>query len=715
MSTAAEHIEPTVYEIPAHRLSLFEEKFASLQKRASKLGCPIPSFELGELATKKRIEQDLDGELFVTFFEYYPVTVSGAAPSFSGWSFLAVVDYEAAAPMFRKTPAADAHEIPDRYRTLGPVCEHCRLDRNRKETFVVRHESGDVKQVGRRCIRDFLGHDSPENVAAMAMFETEVSEALGGGEEGEGLFSGPFTPDITSYLAWVVRSVRLWGWLSRRAALEEAGGQPSTASAASEAFEKYLKACREGRADRAAKPTDADKERAAAVLAWARTLGDGEDRRLSDYEHNLRAAATLSQVGPKHRGLVASAVAAYDREAARRRAVKQEHVGIVGERLRGVRVYVDRVFRFESSPFGAARVVMRDLDGHVFTWVTASIPDTGREYTMTATVKEHGEYKGTFQTVVSRAELLADDEPTKAERRTAEVLSQLLSDCMKDLERLGWSNGSTFSERRHEATSTVNLVELEALRSELHAIAGVIEPAVELSAHEERVFRLGCRSVQARLAAVDPNRKVRKLKPADKAIAHQLLESIRTAADADPAHWPDRPGLLFLTIAQHLADDIATLRALRAEMRAFVEESVFVPRGYSDNYWQAQFDKNKALALAALTAEIEAVPGANPAAAARIAKPLRRALSYVMGWPFEWAEAAAFEARIRAAEERSDVAALEALRSELSATISVMSPCARAAALGTVWSEDRIVTLRAEAISLLGTKVRGGATMSKAA
>lgn len=572
-TTTTETTAPTAYRIPAHRLSIFTTRFEALQRRAVKLGCEAPQAHVGELAVQKVTERDpFDGETYVTYLEYYPVTVTGTAPSYSGWTFLAVVDYEAAAPTFRKTPAADAFEVPVRYRETGPICEHCQVDRRRTETFILRHEDGRVVQVGRQCIRDFLGHHTPEHIAALAAFEAQVRDCLGCEADEMALGVGPFVPEVESFLSWVVWSINRWGWVSRKASSDF--GRRATASCAEEAFEKYLKACREGRGDRAAKPGDLEKARAAEVLGWARQIGDGETRTLSDYEHNLKTICSLGRVGSKHFGLVASAVPAFDREVARRKAVKSEHVGEVGERLRGVRVFVDRVIGLADSAYGTSIVVMRDLEGHAFKWFTTRVPDTGREYEMTATVKEHGEWQGTLQTIVTRAELHADDEPTKAERRQASALDSVLASaaqslCWKPIEWQGWK---AFTARRTEAAEACNLVELEALRAELYGVAGVVEPHHEPDGDEQRQRGVLLRAlVCARLVAHDPKRAAPKLKAAAKEEIRQVAASIHAAQEA-LCSWPmnDLLAHLFADVADAYATlgDLAALRALRDELRA---------------------------------------------------------------------------------------------------------------------------------------------------
>jgi hypothetical protein len=144
-------------------------------------------------------------------------------------------------------------ELPERFRTLGPVCEHCHLSRGRKETFIVRHEDGRMVQVGRQCLRDFLGHDSPDHLVALVCLETTLRASLDAEESGGMLLgAGSGEPSIIWYLAWVIWSIQRWGWLSRRKA--EGTLDMSTADRAAKACRDYAKAAREGRADRAKRP-----------------------------------------------------------------------------------------------------------------------------------------------------------------------------------------------------------------------------------------------------------------------------------------------------------------------------------------------------------------------------------------------------------------------------------------------------------------------------
>lgn len=657
---------PTVYKIPSHRLSVFTERFTALQRRARKLGCELPEAEVGEPieVTTTHTDPD-DGEVFVTCRMFYPVTVAGVAPRLGGWEFISVVDFETSPAVFRKLPSAGDADLPDRFRSLGPVCEHCNTSRRRSEAFILRHEDGRMVQVGRQCLRDFLGHDSPEHIASLATCEADF-HASAGGEEGGFLFGpGPFTPETVKYLAWVAWTIDRWGWLSRKNADIGLGRAPTSATAA-HAMEKYVDAVKGGRGDRTAKPTAREHERAAEILAWVRSLGE-DGRRLSDYEHNLKATCGLSHVGDKHFGLVASAVPAFDRAVAARRAIKQEYVGAVGERLRDVRVFVDRTYALDDDTYGRSIVTMRDLEGHIFKWVTNAVPDTGREYAMTATVKKHSIYRDDHQTVVTRAELQADDEPTPGEKSVAEYLGSVIYEVMRDLRRLGWEGEKPFHPRRHDALESTNIPELEAILLEMRGVALAIEPKDETLTEAD--CRLASRAIVSIIDRALKKGPAPKVKPADKARMEVLRSQIQQATNS-LTRWPFQGGLLyhFTTLATN-APDVATLLSLRADLLAYAPSI-----GLCNEHPERDAEVSKVLAevSALLTADVSVPQGANPAAAQRAHKRLTKALRCLTMAPFQWEGADAFRARADEALDRSDAVALAAMVDELDGVIHTL-------------------------------------------
>lgn len=85
------------------------------------------------------------------------------------------------------------------------------------------------------------------------------------------------------------------------------------------------------------------------------------------------------------------------------------HVGQVGEKIEAVVTYIHRA-SWESS-YGYNKTTFlhtfKDESGNIFTWKTSTFIDSeyGTKLSLKATVKEHSEYKGIPQTVLTRCKI----------------------------------------------------------------------------------------------------------------------------------------------------------------------------------------------------------------------------------------------------------------------------------------------------------------------
>ena len=381
------------YQVEEGRLPWLAGQLARLAKRAAKLGVSPPGYTLGE---------PYEGKEGV---RYIPVTLSGEAPKYAGWTFAATLERleggEVLVRSFSEEP------LPAKYRSgeTSGECDHCKTVRNRTETFVVKHESGEYRQVGRQCIRDFLGHADPDRLAAIANL---LSEVLGLGE-GEGYDGGgERVLSLGYYLPYVAATMNAYGWCSRSKARE--GGSTPTADTALEHADpsnELLKLAQQGKWTRL-EVTPADTARAQVAREWASELSDEEVLK-SDYLHNLRALTRAGSVTYRTAGYAASIIIACEKAQDRVRAAQarpeSNYLGTVGKREVFKSVTVERVLELERA-YGVTYLhLMTDAAGNDLKWFGSSrlVEKEGETVDMKATVKKHEEYKGRKQTVVSRA------------------------------------------------------------------------------------------------------------------------------------------------------------------------------------------------------------------------------------------------------------------------------------------------------------------------
>ena len=57
------------------------------------------------------------------------------------------------------------YSVPTQYRTCKPYCEHCNKLRNRANTYLLIDANNNYKQVGKSCLKDFIGYDSTKVIS----------------------------------------------------------------------------------------------------------------------------------------------------------------------------------------------------------------------------------------------------------------------------------------------------------------------------------------------------------------------------------------------------------------------------------------------------------------------------------------------------------------------------------------------------------------------
>jgi len=380
--------------IPDENLEKLRARIRSMGRRASKIGTDPVTLEVLE----DRLVKSDDGLYFSKEVE---VRVTGETPKIAGWTFAATLEHTSEGNILRTIPGI---ELPSYYRDCPPTCEHCGLMRKRKDTYVVRHEDGTFKQVGSNCLQDFLGGISPEVAVAMAGWLIELADP----SWGEGSGGGERYFSVKDYLAFVAVEIRNNGWTSR--GTERDTMKTSTATAALHSIFPTTPYDREHRLV----PDPQDDEMAEKAVEWVLGL-DAEEVAGSDYLNNLSVTIKMEAITYREAGIGASAIVAYRRDVEK----KAEEASGVSEWFGEVkkRSTFELTFLGQNSfegHYGVTWVVrLRDKDGNSAVWFSSSYPgigddalEIGRTYKVKATVKDHGDYKGTKQTVLTRAKFL---------------------------------------------------------------------------------------------------------------------------------------------------------------------------------------------------------------------------------------------------------------------------------------------------------------------
>lgn len=394
------------YEIPAENFLALDNRIAKIAKRASKLGCGAVGLEvLGE--RKVEVKAPGDVNIVVGYRTVVDVRIVGESPKLGGWTFVATLQHGEDGNIVRTVPGVTVDTVA--YRNAAPACDHCKLNRRRNDTFVVVHEDGRLVQVGRDCIADFFGGQSPDLVAARAQFLIDCAVACEDGESYGG--RAVLEADTLAFLAFVACTIRADGWMSRGKARDTNRMASVDIAWTLGAFPSPMVPER----DRM-HPTDQDRETAVKALEYAREeLGAANPTTLGDYEYNLRTVIMADTVSARTAGIAGSVLPWFSRRmgdiAERQATAASAHVGAVGDKL-SIVVTLERVHSFDSQ-FGTTHMhKFRDAAGNVVVWKTGSeLLDAGKSYRLNGTVKAHDDYKGVKQTVMTRCAACPPDSP----------------------------------------------------------------------------------------------------------------------------------------------------------------------------------------------------------------------------------------------------------------------------------------------------------------
>jgi hypothetical protein len=327
----------------------------------------------------------------------YHTRIEGDAPAYGGWQFLARIDRVGESFTIATAPGVDH---VDRSLVRTGECDHCGHNRARKNTYLVRNvESGETKNVGTTCIKDFLGWD------ANVVFFAEGDSALAP-EQGGSHFSPEFT--LETVLAYAHAATRAFGWVR--------SGSFSGRSTADwvRMGLGFWKISAKDAADMAKMREFAGEAEAAVAEVISFVLSDNFAGR-STYVENLKAVFEGGIVGVNQIGLVASAPQALvrfkeskvEREAAatvQEAAKASEFVGTVGDKIQFNATITS--IRYVESGFGTTVLyTMQGTDGNHYKWFASreALGDKdGIEVHLQGTVKKHDEYRGVKSTVVTR-------------------------------------------------------------------------------------------------------------------------------------------------------------------------------------------------------------------------------------------------------------------------------------------------------------------------
>lgn len=392
-------------------LEHLEKKLQAIKNKCQKNQFSFTYNVVGE--EFKTTKNESSGEEYTA--RYVVVEVEGTVKH-DGWRFIAVVDHHESGNVIRAYDTTLS--VPNRYRHCGPECEHCNKIRSRKDTYIVyNEETQEFKQVGKSCLQEYTNGISAESVAAF--IETFGKLEAAGGYSGSS-FERYF--ELDEIVRYAFECVKHFGY---EKAYDSFGdrNENSTRSRVSD----YL-AVNTGRCWLTAELQEAIKkemeevhfdadseyavESARKAVEWIISQNDD-----NEYMQNLKVICSDRYIKGRDFGLVCSLPAAYNRhlknvayeekKAAERSAEKNssKYQGEVGSRISINLKSIECISSWDNQ-FGTTWLYkMIDNEDNIYIWYASKSVDTDAVKSVTGTVKDHSEYDGVKQTVLTRCKV----------------------------------------------------------------------------------------------------------------------------------------------------------------------------------------------------------------------------------------------------------------------------------------------------------------------
>jgi len=388
---------------------------AKLNKKAVKLGCEIMVLTFDNPTTKTFDHHPVTGALLTTplVMEYIDATLEYNIPVIEGYELIATLDiFPGENDNQVLISAVPDKVVPASHNNKNEIhCDHCGWKRNRHHSVLLQHtETGEYKEVGSTCVKDFFGHD-PRGFLMMAEMDFR-QVAYFKDEDSANMDRNIWAYGLKEVLSVTSAVMNKFGWLSKGKAYEFGGH--ATAYRVIDNLEPDQNMLKFHK-DELVTVEQEDINIAVDTIKYFETLEANDN----DYLLNCIKIASLGYVPYKYMGFACSMINSYKREMYKKdeaeKAAKlpaSEFVGEIGQRLIDIQVNVIFTKDIESQWGLSTLYIFQDADGNVYkTFYSGSKweYDKGDQILITGTVKKHDTYQDKKSTILNR--VIAKDAP----------------------------------------------------------------------------------------------------------------------------------------------------------------------------------------------------------------------------------------------------------------------------------------------------------------
>lgn len=403
-----------IHEANIERL---EKSLKTIQNKCTKYQLDFHYERVGE---EIREYENNDGEK--VFAKFIIVEVSGEV-THGDWSFVATVDHHEKGNIIRAFNTE--LEIPEKYKTCGPACEHCNKIRSRKDTYIVyNNTTHEFKQLGKNCMTEYTnGLDAEEAARLVQMYE----KLEDGGYYGGSSFTRYM--DVKKTLRYAFECFRHFGYEKAYNDEYQTWNKTSTRERVSDYMTLFESPNRLPSTVRERLQSEVDEvhfnpeseyavQSTEEAMKWIATQDDPNNQ----YLFSLYIICSEDYQEYRNFGMLVSLPVAYDRhlkdiayqekkkaERAADPRMNSQHIGNKGDRLTITCKTFEFVKSFDSEWGMSHLYKFTDENNNVFSWFSSNYIDLDavEVKTVKGTVKGHSEFQGMKETQMTRCKINA--------------------------------------------------------------------------------------------------------------------------------------------------------------------------------------------------------------------------------------------------------------------------------------------------------------------
>lgn len=296
--------------------------------------------------------------------------------------------------------------VPLQYRTVKSICEHCHSDRERNKTVLLQDDTGNIKQVGTTCIKEYTGIDGLDIISAYQDIHNIIIDNNNLNADFDRIGNYPKYKSTFDYLSICIELINSEGYTK-----EPTNNRQTTKNASWDLLEKEYKA------------SEQSKQLAHNVIDYFNNNTFDESQ---NFLNNIKLY--LSQEYTKASGFIAYAYIAYQKQMeyeAKKQAEQSnkkssEYIGKIGDKIQ-IELTLKKRIAYETNYtyYGGTSYIyiFEDNKGNQYKWNSAKFLEkiVNNEYIainendslkLKGSIKALEEYKGTKQTVLTRCKVI---------------------------------------------------------------------------------------------------------------------------------------------------------------------------------------------------------------------------------------------------------------------------------------------------------------------